>query len=85
MSENAGSWISVKERMPKDGERVLVCLTEGPLHPPSPFYVIARKTREVEALAWYRADGSVGMVTSDEPRAWWMPLPDAPEEGGRDE
>ena len=75
-------WISVRDRMPDDGQRVLCCLMEGPEEPRTPFYVIARKGRGRQVLGWFLGNGSVETVGDDDPNAWWMPLPDAPEGDG---
>lgn len=68
-------WISLGERMPQDGERVLLCQREDP-H--SAFFVVARKARGENVLVWLSGTGTVCSVTPNDEQSWWQPLPEAP-------
>ena len=70
--EKLPQWISVEDRHPKTGTRVLA--TDG---------VFVGEAYRTSADTWRRYDGiamrdCIGSVVTH-----WMPLPDAPEEGGK--
>lgn len=65
-------WISVEERLPKDGERVLTiskAMSERVMH-----YDESRKYWVLRVDSWEQRVFSRGSATH------WMPLPEAPEE-----
>ena len=70
LREKVPQWISVEERIPKAGKRVLA--TDG---------VFVGEAYRTSADTWRRYDGiamrdCIGSVVTH-----WMPLPEAPEEG----
>ena len=72
LREKVPRWISVDDRHPKPGTRVLA--TDG---------VFVGEAYRTSADTWRRYDGiamrdCIGSVVTH-----WMPLPDAPEEGGK--
>lgn len=62
-------WISVTERLPAEGERVLAA-TEG---------VFSGEAYLTCEGVWMRSYGVVWVSLVDRPVTHWMPLPDAPE------
>lgn len=73
----AQQWISVKERLPKDGEEVLVFgqyLNDIPK-------VLGVRSRYKGDQEWkYTWEGSDEWVYTQDDVTHWMPLPDAPKE-----
>lgn len=67
-------WISVKERLPESGTRVLVMRIDHVTK--KPFY----------DLLWF-ANGKwwIRHFTDDYAVTHWMPLPEPPKEGGRED
>ena len=61
-SVNVGEWISVEERLPDNGEKVLIADNEG--------YMIVAK--------WYELGGWFLPVCRANPVTHWMPLPEPP-------
>ena len=68
-------WISVTERLPKDGEFVLVCNDDGHM-------LIAK--HETETYEWYykytNYDFDIWDNEEQGPVCYWMPLPEPPKE-----
>lgn len=74
LREKVPQWISVEERRPEPGKRVLA--TDG---------VFVGEAYRTSADTWRRYDGiamrdCLGSIITN-----WMPLPEAPEEGGKHE
>lgn len=74
LREKVPQWVSVEERRPESGKRVLA--TDG---------VFVGEAYRTSADTWRRYDGiamrdCIGSIVTH-----WMPLPDAPEEGGKHE
>jgi hypothetical protein len=73
--KNAPRWISVKERLPKDGEFVLVCNDDKHM-------MIAKY--ETETYEWYykytNYDFDIWDNEEQGPVCYWMPLPEPPKE-----
>ena len=72
LREKAPQWVSVEERRPEPGKRVLA--TDG---------VFVGEAYRTSADTWRRYDGMdmrdcIGSVVTH-----WMPMPEAPEEGGK--
>lgn len=72
LREKVPQWISVEERRPEPGKRVLA--TDG---------VFVGEAYRTSADTWRRYDGiamrdCLGSIITN-----WMPLPEAPEEGGK--
>lgn len=69
-------WIPVTERMPQDGEFVLVCNDDGHM-------MIAK--HETETYEWYykytNYDFDIWDNEEQGPVCYWMPLPEQPKEG----
>ena len=70
-------WIKCSERLPEDGEFVLVCNDDGHM-------MIAK--HETETFEWYykytNYDFDVWDNDEQGPVLYWMPLPEAPEVEG---
>lgn len=66
------NWISVNDRLPEEGEEVLVVLKSDRV-----FYYIAELTINAPYPFWWSQDR--GLFTLDE-ITHWMPLPEPPEE-----
>lgn len=62
-------WISVKERLPEDGQMVLIQSTDNAMFPVVSRY---RKSHKLQFIIPYRSDLDVKNVTH------WQPLPEAP-------
>jgi hypothetical protein len=64
-------WISSKERLPEDGQSVLVLLGDD-------YYVVAHRDKNYPTwvVTW---NGHAVYDEQDEP-VYWMPLPDPPKE-----
>lgn len=74
LREKVPQWVSVEERRPESGKRVLA--TDG---------VFVGEAYRTSADTWRRYDGiamrdCIGSIVTH-----WMPLPDAPEEGDKHE
>lgn len=70
-------WISVKERLPELGERVLAC--NGNISGEA--YITNTVPQEcISAARWCRHYGASWDATFDLPVTHWMPLPTPPKE-----
>ena len=74
LREKVPRWISVEERMPEPGKRVLA--TDG---------VFVGEAYRTSADTWRRYDGIAMRDCLGSIVTHWMPLPDAQEEGGKHE
>ena len=74
LRENVPQWISVEERRPEPGKRVLA--TDG---------VFVGEAYRTSADTWRRYDGIAMRDCLGSIVTHWMPLPDAPEEGDKHE
>ena len=72
--EKVPQWISVEERRPEPGKRVLA--TDG---------VFVGEAYRTSADTWRRYDGIAMRDCLGSIVTHWMPLPDAPKEGGKHE
>ena len=72
--EKVPQWISVEERRPEPGKRVLA--TDG---------VFVGEAYRTSADTWRRYDGIAMRDCLGSIVTHWMPLPEAPEEGGKNE
>ena len=74
LREKVPQWISVEERRPEPGKRVLA--TDG---------VFVGEAYRTSADTWRRYDGIAMRDCLGSIVTHWMPLPDAPEEGDKHE
>ena len=74
LREKVPQWISVEERRPEPGKRVLA--TDG---------VFVGEAYRTSADTWRRYDGIAMRDCLGSIVTHWMPLPDAPSEGGKHE
>ena len=74
LREKVPQWISVEERRPEPGKRVLA--TDG---------VFVGEAYRTSADTWRRYDGIAMRDCLGSIVTHWMPLPDAPKEGGKHE
>lgn len=72
LRENVPQWISVEGRRPEPGKRVLA--TDG---------VFVGEAYRTSADTWRRYGGTAMRDCLGSIVTHWMPLPDAPEEGGK--
>lgn len=72
LREKVPQWISVEERRPEPGKRVLA--TDG---------VFVGEAYRTSADTWRRYDGIAMRDCLGSIVTHWMPLPEAPEEGGK--
>ena len=72
LREKVPQWISVEERRPEPGKRVLA--TDG---------VFVGEAYRTSADTWRRYDGIAMRDCLGSVVTHWMPLPEAPEEGGK--
>ena len=72
LREKVPQWISVEERRPEPGKRVLA--TDG---------VFVGEAYRTSADTWRRYDGIAMRDCLGSIVTHWMPMPDAPEEGGK--
>lgn len=72
LRENVPQWISVEERRPEPGKRVLA--TDG---------VFVGEAYRTSADTWRRYDGIAMRDCLGSIVTHWMPLPEAPAEGGK--
>lgn len=69
-------WVSVKDRLPEEGERVLA--TDGDFVGEA-YLMDYHPVPGVFGRYWYRSYGANWSLVSDKPVTHWMPLPEPPE------
>ncbi len=74
LRENVPQWISVEDRLPEWGQRVIA--TNG--------VFVGEAFRRIMDI-WLRYDDGAARACIADEVTYWMPLPDAPEEGDKHE